>query len=393
MEMRLIKKVGLKVISINLCFIFIITLMGCGAGNNDKNRKTEFLDRQFLTKTVYNATVSSLEDRELIEEELEIETPRDDKYSILSYDKIKVEKGYSFDVTLDFNLEPFFENDYKGQEIEVIISLFKLHSTIEDGWYEQQMIIFKTDSEIAGFLRPGLGLEPDLGNLQFGSYMFLTQNEMVKYYEKDDLCYDITVDLSDPKHITLKTERSQASVKGPEPVTATVHSETFTEISASEVLNLMELVKIEKEIVDVKITGFVKANKKVLVTSEDNDAIESIDFDANKILNLSDEELNFDELKIGDQIQVDIDGEIEEFTITGLEYRDLIQVTSNDISSLQTIELFGLGRILDAENKVLHYNDLKVNDVITVYYYKRFKSYEPVNIRVEEILVDKIVEN
>jgi len=324
-------------------FIIVIlsfTLVGCGLTNNNVD-KTDLIirgskERKFLTATVYNATVSSLENIEIIQDENINYIPSNHDFS---YEKIQVFQGYSFMATLDFNLKPYFENDHQGQEIEVIISLFGLYSQENDAWYDQKMIIFKTESEIVGFLCPQMGIIDDsypftakLDDLYFESPMLLTNDEVIKYYERGDQLYTFTADLSDTNHIVLDITSELAFVSERESLSSTVNSNSFSELGSSQILDIMELTYIEKVNIKATIIGFDTEN-------------------------------------------------------------DLLLVTSEDATSLQTVKYNSNNTIFDLEGNEISYYDLNEGDVIEIYYIKRYSSYTPINIIVNEIIVEKIIIN
>jgi Cu/Ag efflux protein CusF len=375
-------------------------------------------NRQYLTKTVYNATVSTTDDLEevLFDESDFEESVVDD--NAFRYDKIKVIDGYSFKAVLNFDLVPYFEEDYKGQEMDVIISIFHLHNPDNDAWYAQSMIIFKTDTEIVGFLCPQMGMIGygnqylRINNLYYESPMILTKDEVVKYYEDGDHFYTFSADLSNNEDIKLVITHEEVFVTERETVDIQIIS-GYTKIEPSEVLDIMELTKIEKVEVTATITGFDEGRNRLLIRSEEAETLESVF--TTSLYDLNRRQIQRYHLDEGDQIkvyyykryksyqpidiyvsQIVVDKEVIDIkaTITAIDRETRrLTVTSNDLESLTTVNYTTYHTILDFKGEVVYFESLEVGDTIEVYYSKKQGQEPPVEISVEAIKVEKATYN
>lgn len=309
-------------IIISLFILVIVVTMGFvlkqGLDHHMKNSEQDFhqeailtvnANRTFLSKIVYNATTDFIEEDEVKPEIIESYFTDDHPFE---YSQIKVHYGYSFKAVLDFNLYPYFVEDHQGKEVTIVISNFALYSPIYDHWYNTQMIIFKSENEITGFMEGNIGIINELNPVQenkefhFYSALFLTSNTITKYYEKGDTLFTVDVNFSNPSNIQLDVTTEEAFVTEPKRLPLEVKCDTYQELGESEVLEFMELAKVAKETITATVTGY-----QIILD------------DQTKLIATTEEDLK------------NLEGQYEDREVVSIK----LLVSSDEIPTLQTIEL------------------------------------------------------
>lgn len=312
-----------KIILIVITFIITVFITGC----SDKKNNNIYNDRSLLTKVVYNEVVMNYEEYELQE------INKSEKLSnSFAYSSFEIINSFSFNAKLDFNMEPYLENYTIGDEINVFIILLQFYKQdYNDISIYQKMIIFAYKDQLIGFLSPINGSSPntlneirnDDANLvakySFGSYFFLTNNEIIKYYEKGEKLYDFIYEEDDKGTISLYVECNN------EKLNCDVKKDSKELLTEDCVSSLIDLTTIEKVIVAAKIVSLENISSKI------------------------------------------------------------IKISSSEYVSLNSVK-FKLG-IINSSGEFINESELKVGDIIEVYFYKRFSNYEPINIVVDNIYV------
>lgn len=311
-----------KIILIIITFVIVVFITGC----SDKNNNI-YNDRLLLTKVLYNEVVMTSEEYELQE------INKSEKLSnSFAYSSLKIINSFSFNAKLDFNMEPYLENYTIGDEINVFIILLQFYKQdYKDISIYQKMIIFSYEDQLIGFLSPISGSSPNTLNeirnddvnmvakYSFGSYFFLTNNEIIKYYEKGEKLYDFIYEEDDKGTISLYVECNN------EKLNCDVNKDSKELLTEDCVSSLIDLTTIEKVIVEAKIVSLENISSKI------------------------------------------------------------IKISSSEYVSLNSVK-FKLG-IINSSGEFINESELKVGDIIEVYFYKRYGNYEPINIVVDNIYI------
>lgn len=324
----IIIKIKFMIISfVSMTLIFVLIFIFVNRGSDSYTAKAND-ENTYLAKVVYNNIIK--EEEKLVP----VDIPKIDSSTdqILRYSKLRVIESCYFKTTFDFQLEPYFLRDHLNKEVELIVAIIEVFSAEYERWYQEDMLIIKNDEEIVGFLSPSSGgLYRDKhellkGEFLFGSYIFLTDEAVTKYYDRDDMIYHFTVDLIDKENIEIEIEYGIAFSENKNMTQSISQKDTFKYLDSDVVVDLINLVKIEKIFLDAVIT------------------------------------------------EIDLNEEI-------------IYISSLEKQSLISVELLGTGKVVDEEGNIVELTNLKIGDKIVVYCYDKYKSYEPVNILVDEIVV------
>ena len=248
------KKINVLSFFLVLLLMIVGTLTSCSS-SNQHSFEFNIKFRKELAKVVYNNSIR--EEEKYIPFEIEEENL---DFSLSNYKwkytDLKINKSFIFSVKMNTSLTPYFSTDLTNEKVDIIIANIELNYEQKhlNGWFEENMMIIKYDREIIGFMSPGQynynneNVEDDTDLYAFGSYMFLTENYKVKYYEETDYLYDFYINARNKENIILSTNTSYLGMK------------------------------IDNGSVEIKTTGIVTdiCGEKIYVTSEETPSIKSV---------------------------------------------------------------------------------------------------------------------
>lgn len=315
----------MKVVNVVLVGLMLFALGSCEGSSSSLLNQ----DQMIFTKLVYNSVASEDEGLE------EVDIPSEEFSNEFVFEEIRIVNSSYFTTVFDYQLEPYFTQPMVGEEIEVVVSILELYSPIYEDWYTQEILILKYGEEMTGFMAPSIRLVdydseyylPYQGQFVFQSSMFMSGNTVTKYYEKDDLGYTYQVDLADKESISIHTT---ISYPGDDIEDWEHHGvgENYKTLEADVTLDLIEQVKVDKVFFEAVIT--------------------SIDVESGVLF-----------------------------------------VQSDSLASLTSISLFYDGEIHDVDGNLIGFEDLKEGDRIESYYFKRYPSYQPVEIMVTSVRLEE----
>ncbi len=314
----------LRVIKTMLLGIMIFSLTSCKTSGDALYTN----DLRMLTTLVYNTVVA---DTLNVDEEV----PINDFSNEFAFDEIRIVKSYALTSQFDYQIDPYFESDIVGKDVNIVIAILELHSPVWEAWYTQEIMIIKYNDEMTGFMAPSISRIDDLqddsyrpyyGEFEFQSSMFMTDNAVIKYYEHDDVLYHFEIDLSDTENTTITSRYGVAKDSIDTHTESVSVVDYYKSLSSDITIDLIDKVMIDKTYVDVTIT--------------------SIDDD-----------------------------------------NHLIYCSSDDVPSLQSVSFFYDAQIKDSEGNNIMIDTLNEGDTITVYYFDRYDDYQPTDIRVSEIIL------
>jgi len=304
--------------------IMLLVLSSCSSTSQDHLFHD---DQLLLTKLGYNNVV---EGEEAIDQ---VELVNSEFSNEFVFDELRIVKSMYFTTELDYQLDPYFKEDIVGQEIEVVVSILELYSPIYEDWYSQEMLIFKYKEELTGFMSPSMGLIHDYmdelygpykGEFVFQSSMFMSGNTVLKYYESEDTLYQVNIDLSDTSSIVIETLVGKANEDVGLWKSYTSTGDNYQPLETDIALDLINRAKISKVYFEAVVTR--------------------VDVETGEILCLSHEE-----------------------------------------PTLTSIRLFYDGVIYNQDGELISFSDLEEGDRIETYYFKRYPSYQPIDIMVTRI--------
>ena len=284
---------------IGKCLIFagaLSTLVSCNNVNepedNDEIKFYDVASRKELAKVVYNACLSE-EGMEPVEIDTESLRPIVDDFV---YSDIKVDKSFMFSTELNLSLLPFFSEDLTGKTVDVIIAEIELKKdenkiSANDYWYRTDMIVFTYNDEINGFLAPYLSLVTDSNKdtfeYYFASSQFLTETQIVKYYEEDETVYCFDLNIQDTNAISFESSSFVLTGSSEEYGKMNVNSATYKTLSSDVALSLVNASKIEEIETSATVTKF--ENDVAYVISETTPSLKTIEIRPNAFLTLNGE--------------------------------------------------------------------------------------------------------
>lgn len=299
-----------------LSFFLVLLLMTTGtltscSSSNQHSFEFNIKFRKELAKVVYNNSIREEEKYlpfEIEEENLDFSLSN---YK-WKYTDLKINNSFIFSVKMNTSLTPYFSTDLTNEKVDIIIANIELNYQQKhlNGWFEENMMIIKYDREIIGFMSPGQynynneNVEDDTDLYAFGSYMFLTENYKVKYYEETDYLYDFYINARNKENIILSTHTSYLGMKidnGSVEMISESYNHLSTDITSSF---------IGESIIDeIKTTGIVTdiCGEKIYVTSEETPSIKSVTLFINADIYINNVLIadihNYDPLIIGEIIE------------------------------------------------------------------------------------------
>ena len=293
-----------------ICFIIVLLIpIVIKIGDNRDFEKYSVEEKRNLARAIYNSTMVYEEDKKLQEIKEDNFVNKNDKFK---YEKIKVVKSFKFDIISNCSFKPFFKTDLTGEKIEIVIAEleFKMYST--SNLYRSDMIIIVYQDEIMGFLAPYLSCTncfsnqnyEKLTNYYFQSCSFITDNQIVKYYDKNDMIYIIEVDIFDIGNIKFDVTYGLPFEKETKLDTINALDNSYDELNCNYVIELIDQVKVEKNHVSAIIEKI--ENGKIYVYSSHNTTIKTISLFNNCVICINGEEIsdyNNVSIKLGDEIE------------------------------------------------------------------------------------------
>ena len=300
-----------KIIIVFTALVIVVLLSGCsGCGKN--SNKNLINDAQTLTKIVYDSTTNQKSE---VNQKISQYKLSNDFY----YKGFKIYDSFGFTANLDFSMTPYLDNYVIGEDVSVIIALLEFtDSTYDKNTLLQKMIIFEYQNQIFGFMstsaqnlddRNGYdfncgysGIQNRKINYNFGSYMILTKNAIVKYYEKGDNIYDFNYNEDFDGNINFSGETSLAFETQPAHHDISIKENSYIELNKGIVIDLINLCYVEKVELIAIITGFDEYNRTIFVENEEYPTLESVKYRFSIIS--SDDFISIQDLKIGDEIKI-----------------------------------------------------------------------------------------
>lgn len=290
-----------KICLITILLTIIILLSGC-----EKKDNALLSDRSLLTKVVYNSIVANNEDYK----NQKIKKNEELSHSF-SYSSFNIINSFSFILTFNFDIDPCLENYIKGEEVNTFIVLLKFFENNDDSYIYQKMIILSYKEQLVGFLSPICGssisvlneaTNNDESNIlykySFGSYFFLTNNQIVKYYEAGEKVYDF-IYIEDKKgKITLDIDCNGNKFN------CIAKKDSKKDLTKDCAFSLINLSIIEKIKIDVQIVSLKDISSKIIyVSSNDYDSLKIVKF-IFALIDKNGKQISDQELKEGDIIEV-----------------------------------------------------------------------------------------
>ena len=297
--------------------------------NNDNKVNAYEEDRKLLTQLVYNATIQENEEYEVTN------IIKNKKFSNdLYYTSFKVHESFGFTTTFDFVMEPYINDYIIGEEVFVVIALleFSNEQFYGDAFF-QKMIIFSYKDNLVGFMSPYFssvltGDFNDASTIENPAVDILYSFQSASFLTKNSVVkyYEKGDTLYSFEFLEYKNGTVELLIDcNKRECKSNIINDSFVELNEDVVIKLIELTYIEKINVNVTIIGFDKEDK-------------------NKIY-----------------------------------------VKSNEISSIETVNY--RYSILDSNDNILSHDKLNIGDVIEIYYYDRYETYQPKNITVDNIIL------
>lgn len=291
-----------------LGFVVSLLLVGIGViiGNSISSSKWatySIEQRKEMSKVVYNSATVNNEEYIPYKINLNKLTGKRPNNVHFYYTDLKVKDSFLFKVEMNCSLQPFFTEDLTGKTVDIIIANLELKATVNPTsnrlkTSEIRMIVINYKREIAGFLTVSQYsyhdfdydenncdyTDPDLNH--FGSYIFLTDNARVKYYERGEVTYDLFVDSRDRNNIIFSSitvlPTNDGSWKDVDNGSVSMLTESYQELSSDYTQLLIDQCLVKE------IETFAKAlyieDTKLYVKSDKNPTLKSITLVPNGIV-------------------------------------------------------------------------------------------------------------
>ncbi len=291
-----------------LGFVVSLLLVGIGViiGNSISSSKWvtySIEQRKEMSKVVYNSATVNNEEYIPYKINLNKLTGKRPNNVHFYYTDLKVKDSFLFKVEMNCSLQPFFTEDLTGKDVDIIIANLELKATVNPTsnrleTSEIRMIVINYKREIAGFLTVSQYRyhdfdyeenncspdDPDLNH--FGSYIFLTDNARVKYYEQGEVTYDLFVDSRDRNNIIFSSitvlPTNDGSWKDVDNGSVSMLTESYQELSSDYTQILIDQCLVKE------IETFAKAlyieDTKLYVKSDKNPTLNSITLVPNGIV-------------------------------------------------------------------------------------------------------------
>jgi len=293
-----------KFVIVTIALIIVMIVFAIIILGYNKQKRNSYQDIRLLTNVVYNAVVEKEE-----KFQLKIDNKRQKFSNNFYYESLVVHRSYTLKATLNIVLSPYLDDYIIGDEVDIIVAMIDLYGG-NTGKYPmaQNMIIFCYKENIYGFLSPTSGIIDEFNprkedQLEFASYIFLTRNEVVKYYEKEEMLYHFHLEELTENRIELSIKKFDVNDFVGKDYDVNVIANSYVELNSGLTLNLINLAFVERVEVEALITGIESEEKKLFVSSIEAPTLQSVIYRF-KILGNNNQVYQITDLKVGDRIKV-----------------------------------------------------------------------------------------
>lgn len=283
-----------------LGFVVSLLLVGIGVIIGDSISSSKWAtysieQRKEMSKVVYNSATVNNEEYIPYKINLNKLTGKRPNNVHFYYTDLKVKDSFLFKVEMNCSLQPFFTEDLTGKTVDIIIANLELKATVNPTsnrleTSEIRMIVINYKREIAGFLTVSQYsyhdfdydenncdyTDPDLNH--FGSYIFLTDNARVKYYERGEVTYDLFVDSRDRNNIIFSSitalPTDEGSWKDVDNGSVSMLTESYQELSSDYTQLLIDQCLVKE--IETSARALYIEDTKLYVKSDKNPTLKSI---------------------------------------------------------------------------------------------------------------------
>ncbi len=291
-----------------LGFVVSLLLVGIGVIIGDSISSSKWAtysieQRKEMSKVVYNSATVNNEEYIPYKINLNKLTGKRPNNVHFYYTDLKVKDSFLFKVEMNCSLQPFFTEDLTGKTVDIIIANLELKATVNPTsnrleTSEIRMIVINYKREIAGFLTVSQYsyhdfdydenncdyTDPDLNH--FGSYIFLTDNARVKYYERGEVTYDLFVDSRDRNNIIFSSitalPTDEGSWKDVDNGSVSMLTESYQELSSDYTQLLIDQCLVKE--IEASARALYIEDTKLYVKSDKNPTLKSITLVPNGIV-------------------------------------------------------------------------------------------------------------
>ncbi len=291
-----------------LGFVVSLLLVGIGVIIGDSISSSKWAtysieQRKEMSKVVYNSATVNNEEYIPYKINLNKLTGKRPNNVHFYYTDLKVKDSFLFKVEMNCSLQPFFTEDLTGKTVDIIIANLELKATVNPTsnrleTSEIRMIVINYKREIAGFLTVSQYsyhdfdydenncdyTDPDLNH--FGSYIFLTDNARVKYYERGEVTYDLFVDSRDRNNIIFSSitalPTDEGSWKDVDNGSVSMFTESYQELSSDYTQLLIDQCLVKE--IEASARALYIEDTKLYVKSDKNPTLKSITLVPNGIV-------------------------------------------------------------------------------------------------------------
>jgi len=262
-------------------FFVMGALAGCSSsstdGGFDRSETSE------ISEAVYNEAVKS---SETIEMSRGFNDPG--LTGKIYFSSIEIWDSFFFKATFDSDLEPFFGEGFAGSEVNVVVAYLcfrggNLPSSGSGHNFCEDMIILEHDGAVQGFLNPE-GIERDSKpsysgtvDVRFSTHMFLTKDAIVAHYDDGDVIYSFDVAKSAEDGISLACSSEVAGEWVASDVACSAVSGSYAQLAQGAVVDLVDDSEVEEKTVTATIAA-VAEDGSLSVTSEDAPTLKTVTY-------------------------------------------------------------------------------------------------------------------
>lgn len=189
---------------------------------------------------------------------------------------------------MNCSLQPYFSADVTGKVIDVVIANIELKTDSKKYGYlvKDQMIVITYQREVVGFTSLSqydynTKIDDDIYDFTdlyyFGSYVFLTNNASVKYYEESDVLYDLYVDARNKDKIIFSSITDLANGDLTDRIdngSVSMLEESYAELCSEYALSLIEQSMVKE--IETSATVLYVEDGIMYVNSEKTPSLNSV---------------------------------------------------------------------------------------------------------------------